>query len=95
MISLIYFGKNICSECNFLKGPLIVAAYLANWSSENSLSFVCFYLASEGSFSDTEKLMLIEQCSGPSSCCDHASSFLRLELQRAGYSPHSGRKFGQ
>ena len=58
------------------------------------LPFFCLFL-SEGSFSDTEKLMLIEQCPGPSSCCDHASSFLRLELQRAGYSPHSGRKFGQ
>ena len=27
---------------------------------------ICFSLASEGSFWDTEKLMLIEQCPGPS-----------------------------
>ena len=33
--------------------------------------------------------LLIEQCPGPSSQCDHTSWFLRLELQRAGDSPQS------
>ena len=34
--------------------------------------------------------MLVEQCPGPSSRCDHNSCFLCLELQRAGDSPHTG-----
>ena len=32
---------------------------------------------------------LIEQCPGTASRCDHTSWFLRLELQRAGDSPHA------
>ena len=42
---------------------------------------------------DTEKLLLIEQCPGPSSRCEHTSSFLLLELQRASDSTHSKWKF--
>ena len=37
--------------------------------------------------------LLIEQCPGPSSRCDHNSWFIRLELQRAGDSPHTKWKF--
>ena len=34
--------------------------------------------------------LLIKQCLGTSSQCDHTSRFIRLETQRAGDSPHSG-----
>ena len=37
--------------------------------------------------------LLIEQCLGHSSRCDHTSWFLPLELQRVGVSPHSKWKF--
>ena len=42
---------------------------------------------------DTEKLLLIEQCPGPSSRCDHTPWFQRLKLRRAGDSFHSKCKF--
>ena len=37
--------------------------------------------------------LLIEQYSGPSSRCDHASWYIRLELKGAGDFPHSKWKF--
>ena len=60
-----------------------------------SILFFCtwFYLVLKVDIWTLRSFSLIEQCPGPSSRCDHTSWFPRLELQRAGDSPHTKWKF--
>ena len=58
------FSKNFAANSRNISGFTIHLGCLY-------LFVACFHLASEGSFKDTEKLMLIEQCPGPCSRCDH------------------------